>query len=432
MRGDRGDVTATDHRRSLVLLAAAGAVLVAACWGLARVPNLALAPRTFLVLFCVALGAHAVGVAASMRVHGRVAVAVILTAAGLARLALLPAEPSLSTDVYRYVWDARVAHAGIDPYAHPPSAPSLVHLRDATLYPKQNHPTWQTVYPPVAQAFFLAVYRAAPDSVFALKAVLCLAEAVALVVLLRLLGTLGAPPGRLTIYAWSPLVLVEVWGSAHLDALVILMVVAAALASARGRDGVAAVWLGAGTLLKLYPAILLLLLPGRRRPAVAALFAGTIAAGTVLTGGVGRWPFGPIARYVADEYFNPGLVRSVVNEPRLALAATVAWVLFLAWRMPSGTLAARATPMIAGFVALASNVFPWYALWLVPFLAVTPSVPLIAFTGALGFAYAFFLSEPWGIPLWARLLQAAPLAAAVAVSVRGWRMADFHASVRPT
>ena len=402
----------------LLALTGAGIALCAACWGLARVPNLVLAPRAFLVLFTLAFLAYACGSLAAFRLHRRRGVTVILTAGVVARLLLLAVPPTLSTDAYRYVWDARVASAGIDPYAYPPAAPEVAGLRDDSIYPRLNHPTWRTVYPPPAQAFFRAVYWIAPDSVAAMKLALGIAELLALAALVLLLRTLDLPPGRLAIYAWNPLLLVEIWGSGHLDALVLATVTAAALASARRRDGLAAFLLGIGTLVKLYPAVLLLLLLGRRRAWVAAVFASAVVSGTIATGGLHGWPVAPIGRYVRDEYFNPGLVRSLVNEPLPALAATAAWVVAAAWRGGAGHLAARAVPLVAGFIVLAPNVFPWYAVWLVPFLAVTPSVPLIAFTGTVAFAYSFFLSEPWTIPLWARLVEGAPLAIAAAIVLR--------------
>lgn len=169
--------------------------------------------------------------------------------------------------------------------------------------------------------------------------------------------------------------------------------------------------------MKLYPAVLFLLLPGRRRAWVGTLFAAVVIVGTIATGGLDRWPVAPIGRYVRDEYFNPGLVRSFVNAPRLALAAIAAWVVAIAWRAGAEPLAARAVPLVAGLIVLAPNVFPWYAAWLVPFLAVTPSVPLIVFTGTVAFAYSFFLSGPWTIPLWARLVEAAPLGIAAALKL---------------
>lgn len=414
-----GEPPTTEGPRTVLVVAGAGLALGAACWGLARVPNLVLAPRTFLVLFTLAWIAYAYAALVTAHVRGRVAVTTIVTVGVLSRLLLLPASPSLSTDAYRYVWDARVSNAGVDPYAYPPAAPEVASLRDAEIYPRLNHATWHTVYPPAAQAFFRAVYRLAPDSVLAMKLALGAAELIAMAAVVFLLRALDLPLGRVTIYAWNPLLLVEIWGSGHLDALVLAAVTAAALASARGRDGVAAVMLGIGTLVKLYPAVLFLVLPGRRRLSVCALFGIVVVGGTIATGGLGRWPIAPIGRYVADEYFNPGLVRTFVDAPLAALAATIAWVVVVALRRGPGSFAARAVPMVAGFILLGANVFPWYAVWLVPFLAVAPSVPLIAFTGTVAFAYSFFLSEPWTIPLWATLVEAAPLAIAAAVKLRG-------------
>ncbi len=403
-------------------LSGAGIGLIAACWGLARVPNLVLAPGAFLVLFSLAFLAYGCGVFAAYRLRSRVAVTTIVAIGLGARAILLPTSPSLSTDAYRYVWDARVTAAGIDPYAYAPTAPELAGLRDSRIYPQLNHPAWLSVYPPPAQAFFRAVYWIAPDSVAAMKVALGIAELLALGALGLLLRALDLPAGRLVIYAWNPLLLVEIWGSGHLDALVLLTVPAAALASARRRDGLAAALLGVGTLVKLYPAILFVLLPGRRRASVIGAFAGVIAVGVVATGAPSHWPLAPIGRYVRDEYFNPGLVRSFVNEPMLALAFTAAWVVAFAWRGGAGHLAERAVPLVTGFIVLAPSVFPWYAVWLVPLLAVTPSAPLIVFTGTVAFAYAFFLFEPWAIPWWARLIEVAPLGFAVARELRLFSM----------
>ena len=414
----------------LLALTGAGIGLSAACWGLARIPNLVLAPRAFLVLFSLAFLAYGAGALAAYPLRSRRSVAMILAIGIVARLILLPTSPTLSTDAYRYVWDARVASAGIDPYAYPPAAPELAGLRDANIYPNLNHPTWQTVYPPPAQAFFRAVYWIAPDNVAAMKLALGIAELLALAALVLLLQALDLPLGRLTIYAWNPLLLVEVWGSGHLDALVLATVTAAALASARRRDNVAAVLLGLGTLVKLYPAVLYLLLPRRRRASVVAVFTSVVAAGVIFTGSPDHWPFAPIGRFVRDEYFNPGLVRSFVNEPMLALAATAAWVIAVAWRGGAAHLAVRAVPLVTGVIVLGPNVFPWYAVWLVPLLAITPSVPLIVFTGTVAFAYTFFISQPWAIPWWARLVEGAPLGLAAARELRAFSVEARRASDR--
>ena len=143
----------TGQWRPLVLLVA-GIGLVAACFAVARVENLVGAPRAFLALFGVAFACYGAALWAAARLRERRALLIVLAVALLARLALLWSPPTLSTDAYRYVWDARVATAGSSPYAAAPTAPELAHLRDGVIYPRLNHPTWRTIYPPGAQTFF--------------------------------------------------------------------------------------------------------------------------------------------------------------------------------------------------------------------------------------------------------------------------------------
>src|SRR5262249_47678329 len=141
-------------------------------------------------------------------------------------------------------------------YAYPPAAPELVGLRDAEIFPRLNHTTWRTIYPPGAQLFFSAVGALAPDSLLALKIGLGIAELVGLCALAAVLRALGLPAGRLAVYAWTPLLLVEVWGMAHLDALVLPAVIGATWAVMARRRAAAGALLAAGTLIKLYPAAL--------------------------------------------------------------------------------------------------------------------------------------------------------------------------------
>jgi len=90
-------------------------------------------------------------------------------------------------------------------------------------------------------------------------------------------------------------------------------------------------------------------------------------------------------------------------------------------------LPARAVPLVGGLLLLSPNIFPWYAVWLTPFLAFAPSMPWTAFTGTVVLAYAFFLQQPWNVPAWARVLEFVPLALGAAwwlatrVPGRRWR-----------
>ena len=82
---------------------------------------------------------------------------IVVVAIGL-RLICLARTPELSTDVWRYLWDGRVANAGTNPYRYPPDAPQLRYLRDAN-WQGINHKSISTIYPPGAQVMFMALAR---------------------------------------------------------------------------------------------------------------------------------------------------------------------------------------------------------------------------------------------------------------------------------
>jgi len=402
---------------SLAILLSAAAGLVAACLALARVTNLAEAPRTFLALYGTAFVCYAAALWALARLRGRFVLWTVLVVGLVCRLALLVAPPTLSTDAYRYVWDARVASAGISPYARAPNAPELAALRDGRIYPHLNHPTWQTVYPPGAQLVFRVVYALAPDSVMAMKLAMGLAELATLAVVVSLLGALGLPLGRTAVYAWNPLVLVEVWGSGHLDALAVLSIVAAVRLVIGGRRHTAAAVLGLGTLVKLYPAALLLVLLAVSGLAPLATFALVVVAGYAPFAHLGPGALGSLPQYVTTEFFNPGLVRTLFDSPRITMLALGAWVLLgslLTRRLP---VVDRVIILVGGIIVASPNIFPWYVLALVPFLAVRPSATWIGFTGTVAFAYTFFWSQPWAIPVWARVVEFLPLVVGAAWAV---------------
>jgi alpha-1,6-mannosyltransferase len=403
-----------------------GVALVVVCAALGRVPNLALAPTRFLWLFSAAFACYALAAWLLRHARGTAVVVIVLVIAAFTRLALLPAAPSLSTDASRYLWDARVARAGISPYAHPPVAHELATLRDENIFPRLNHPTWRTIYPPAAELFFSAVGWVAPDSMLALKVALGIAELTALGALFGLLRALELPEGRLVIYAWNPLLLVEVWGTAHLDALVLPAVIGATWAFVAGHRVLAAGLLAAGASIKLYPAALVpLILGGPGSVAALASFIAVMAASYARVIGEGVAVLGSLPRYLQDEYFNLGITRSLVDSRYLVIGVLIAWVVWATFARRSAPFPHRAVMLVGGLIVLSGNVFPWYVLWLIPFLTLVPSIPWIAFTGSVAFAYAFFLEHPWAIPWWARAVECAPLAAGAV-----WWTAR-HAALRP-
>jgi alpha-1,6-mannosyltransferase len=89
----------------------------------------------------------------------------IFALAALMGATLLFTSPTLSDDMYRYVWDGRVQAAGYSPYTYPPSASQLAHLRDDDIWPQINRKNAVTVYPPLAEAIYVILWRILPDNV---------------------------------------------------------------------------------------------------------------------------------------------------------------------------------------------------------------------------------------------------------------------------
>ncbi|MFE0644117.1 glycosyltransferase 87 family protein [Streptomyces sp. NPDC058877] len=241
----------------------------------------------------------AVALVALRRVPVRAVVPLVLAGAVAVTATGLVAAPRTSTDSYRYAWDGRVQAAGISPYDHAPAAPALDRLRDDWLFPDRaacahgrnlsslpdggctriNRPTVHTIYPPVAEGWFLLVHALSPaDSRHkALQtgaAVLSLAVTGLLVGVLRRRGD----PRQAALWAWCPAVPVEAVNNAHVDVLAVLFSVAALAVVARRRV-TGGVLLGLAIAAKLLPAVLLPgALSGLRRPrALLAVVAPTVA-----------------------------------------------------------------------------------------------------------------------------------------------------------
>ncbi len=137
-------------------------------------------------------------------IRSRQAIWIVLGFAFLFRFTLLFAPPDQGEDVYRYIWDARVASMGINPYAFPPNAPELEKVRDNIVYPLINSKPYITAYPPLSQLLFRANYEVFGANVTAMKAMFSLFEFLAGIITWRLLAFWGQSVQPLELAAWNP------------------------------------------------------------------------------------------------------------------------------------------------------------------------------------------------------------------------------------
>lgn len=329
----------------------------------------------------------------------------VLVAAVLLRLVFLPVTPSLSDDVYRYLWDGRVQLSGVNPYRHAPRDAALDAV-DFADRERINHPGLRTVYPPLAEATFLAV-AAAKGGVVALKLVFGFFDAVTAAGLWWLAGARRRQ--AVTLYLLCPAVILQTWGSAHVEAVGMCFAVLTALALARGRDGWAGVALGLAVAAKVTPLVLLVpaLVGGRAKPArfLAGLLPtlAVLYLPYVLTGGAfgSLWQAG--TGWTGASLGFSLLVDLLPRRVALTVSAVVvvAGAAWIARRLPgrARTAAAFAWTLTLS-VAFLPIVHAWY--WLAPLaLGLAAGVWLPVVVGVVApLATALPGDWAWRLPPW--------------------------------
>ncbi|MFO7536581.1 MAG: glycosyltransferase family 87 protein [Chloroflexota bacterium] len=344
----------------------------------------------FLVVFLAAFALYAVATILAMRIKTfthRDLIMTFVLAMGMQGF-LIFTPPTLSDDMYRYVWNGRIQTHGISPYQYPPNSPELAHLRDAAIYPHINRKASVTIYPPAAETAYAVLWRIWPDSVRWFQIAMAAGGLLAGILLLKVLAQLHLSPARVLIYLWSPLLHFETAHAAHVDGLILPLLVGAWWARLRERDSLVGILLGLATAVKLYPIILLPSLwrsqerQGRWQMPLAFTLTLTICyAPAVLDNGIG------VIGYLPDylhESFNRGVpagslyllfTRLGIDSNLgvlLVMLLTLSLIAFIQVWQPAtdGVTAVRRClwPM-AAFTLLTQNLCAWYLLWLLPLIA---------------------------------------------------------------
>ena len=154
----------------------------------------------------------------------------ILALAIVARCILFFAFPNLSDDIYRFVWDGRLAHLGINPMTVLPSKVVGIdpNLSDA-LFGQLNSPEYFTVYPPFSQWVFYASTFIPTDGLRAelliMRGIILLFELFSLYGIIKLLKFLGQDSSLVSWYGLNPLVIIEVTGNLHFEGVMICFMI---------------------------------------------------------------------------------------------------------------------------------------------------------------------------------------------------------------
>ena len=316
-------------------------------------------------------------------------------------------------DIHRYVWDGRLQRLGYNPYIVVPSDPAVKGMHTPETR-NLNNPNLPSPYPPGAQLFF-RVITAIHESTFALKVAFFACELAIVLVLLDVLRSGRQKPHLVLAYAWNPLLAIEVAGSGHIDILGALLLLVSAAALARRWRATAAVALGLAIAVKLLPIVLLPLYWTRVRIRDAALAVAVVGVLYVPFLNHGRMPIGSLGTYVQTFRFNGpvfAILDHVAPPQLLAGLAVLVGLVTATWLRgvaPEWSPDAFAWPMAASLLC-APVVFPWYLLWLLPFLTSASTLLIIVWTVSIIPTYMQWhlrrLGHPWGaLPGWVMLLE---------------------------
>ncbi|HEY1626222.1 MAG TPA: glycosyltransferase family 87 protein [Streptosporangiaceae bacterium] len=387
----------------------------------------------------------------------KVAVALILAGGVAVQVAAVSAPPQNSNDLYRYVWDGDVQAAGIDPYAYVPSAHALEDLRNNYLwYPgaeycvgpsatlsagctRINRPTVPTIYPPVAEAYFLGVHYL-PDGSDSSTPIQSTTAAIAVLVSVLLLcglRRLGSDVRMAALWSWCPTVALEAGNSAHVDVVAVAITLAALLilatARTRFRTAIGGVLFGLAVATKMTPVLAGPALLRRRWITVVASAAGAFAVVYMPhLIAVGSKVIGFLPGYLQQEGYVSGTRFGIID---LVAGGKAAIVIAIAVLAAVGLLVVRfadpdrpwrgAVVMTAAALAVATPHYQWYALLLVMLVALDGRPEWLAFA-----AGGYYAQEPelGRLTVPTRYHDAVAYGIPVLIAAAGWLWRAWRAS----
>jgi hypothetical protein len=342
----------------------------------------------------------------------------ILITGAMMRIFMLFTTPMLEDDYFRYLWDGAVTAHGLNPYQYSPDQitrgfeepsnipPVLLELagESGAIIENINHSYLRTIYPPVTQAAFALAYLIQPWSLLSWKIVLLLFDAATLLLLFYILRYLNISSLWVGIYWLNPLLVKEIFNSGHMDLLIFPFLLSALILSIRRKPFLAATALVLAMGTKLWPVALLPLIirplfQDYKRMAAGLcwfillcilMFLPVFASGLDPNSGFNaysqRWQLNDslfklfigmgwgITRIIG---IHPGFSQLIA---RLLTALTlVGWVAYITLQKTNEPQRVfdQALLIVAAMFLLLPNQFPWYVVWLIPFLAISPRRPLL-------------------------------------------------------
>ncbi|MEQ9403003.1 MAG: glycosyltransferase 87 family protein [Cyclobacteriaceae bacterium] len=204
----------------------------------------------------------------------------------LSRIVLFFSMPSLSDDIYRFIWDGTLLNNGTHPFDQLPAFYLDKNIPGITqeLFNQLNSPDYFTIYPPLNQlVFWLSTLTGSGNwlvSANTIRTLLLLADIGSLWVLIKLLKKFGKSLHLAFLFFLNPLVILEFTGNLHFEGLVIFFLLTGIYFFETSRKFLSGINLGLAIGTKLLPLIFLpyLFLRGiKTKKWLISIIAGLVA-----------------------------------------------------------------------------------------------------------------------------------------------------------
>ena len=353
-----------------------------------------------------------------------------------ARLLMIFSVPILEVDYHRYLWDGAVTASGNNPYEYSPL--EIIDISNKDGLPKKlkelsvnnlstlekiNHPELKTSYPPVTQAVFAISNLIRPFSLTAWKFILLIVDIITFFLIYLVLKKLKIPESNLTIYWWNPLLIKEVFNSGHMDIIVFPFLIGCFLLYLSKKYVYSFTLLSAAVGAKLWP---VLFFPVLIRNFISdwkrlLKYLSIFSVLTLLILSPLIIPFfdegSGLEAYTRSWQNNDSFFRIILAATEFVLpligyhpghgqfvsrilvgCSIVLVVLYFTKNKTINNLDYIKTALVITSVAffLSPAQFPWYCLWMLPFLTIIPYKPLLLLTALMPLYYLIYYFEPRG------------------------------------
>lgn len=348
----------------------------------------------------------------------------------LYRALFIGSVPIYEDDWNRYLWDGASAAQGVNPYAYAPKEiiegansenPQIRKLNkfdsetgDITY--RINYPELRTIYPPGAQVVFTAAALIDPLNLDVLRGLYILIDVLTLFLLIKTLQAYERDPKWALLYALNPLLIYSGFNVAHMDVILVPLILLTMLWVKRRAPIKAATALSLAAAVKLWPLLLapIFFRAWRRSPVfylgIAALTAVlsaifnlplllSIGDDSGLVAYSGEWQRSSFIFPLIFAVFEP--FTTAPGQISRVLVAVIVTLISLYYgfvkKADDQTLPLALIVTTGALLFLSPTGYPWYLYWAFVFIPFVPSYGLTVLSGLIALYYVRYAMGERGV-----------------------------------